>query len=156
MSKARPVSAGLVMVRRRPSLRFLLVHPGGPFYAKRDDHVWSIPKGLPDEGEALLDAAKRELREETGHEPPEGGYISLGFVKQTRKDVHAWAFVDEDWDPTTLISARFEMEWPPRSGKRASFPEADRAAFFTLEEAAPRVVRAQLVLLERAHTAFAP
>ena len=151
---ARPLSAGLVMVRPGAALRFLLLHPGGPFYAKREDHVWSIPKGLPEQGETLLDAARREMREETGYEPPSTGLVSLGFVKQSAKDVHAWAFADAEWDPASLVSGTFEMEWPPRSGRKQSFPEADRGAFFTLAEAAPRVVKAQLSLLERAAEAF--
>ena len=147
---SRPISAGLLMVRSSAPLRFLLVHPGGPWFAKREDHVWSLPKGLPAPGEALLDAAKREMREETGYTPPADGYVSLGFVKQSRKDVHAWAFFENTWDPKSLVSESFDMEWPPRSGRTASFPEVDRGALFTLAEAAPRIVRAQLVFLERA------
>ena len=147
---ARVISAGLVMVRRGPPLRFLLVHPGGPFYTRREDHVWSIPKGLPAPGETLLEAARREMREETGFAPPESGYLDLGVVKQSRKDVHAWAFVDEGWDPAGLVSETFELEWPPRSGRTIQVPEVDRAGFFTLEEAGPRIIVAQLELLERA------
>lgn len=146
----RAVSAGLLMVRVGPPARFLLVHPGGPFYRNRNDHVWSIPKGLPDQGESLLACARREMREEIGFEPPEAGFLDLGVVQQTKKDVHGWAFREEHWDPSTLVSETFEMEWPPRSGTLARFPEVDRAAFFTLEEAAPRIVKAQLGLLERA------
>jgi len=146
----RVISAGLLMVRVGSPTRYLLVHPGGPFYRKRDDHVWSIPKGLTEAGESLLECARREMREETGFEPPTEGYVDLGVVKQSKKDVHGWAFRDDHWDPATLVSETFELEWPPRSGTTARFPEADRAAFFTLEEAAPRIVRAQLGLLERA------
>lgn len=146
----RAQSAGLVMVRVGSPTRYLLVHPGGPYFRKREDHVWSIPKGLPEDGESLRDCARREMREETGYEPPLEGYVELGFVRQSRKDVHAWAFRDDDWDPATLVSQPFELEWPPKSGKRGSFPEVDRGAFFTLAEAGPRVVKAQLELLERA------
>jgi len=138
------------MVRVGSPARFLLVHPGGPYFRKRDDHVWSIPKGLPEKGEALIECARREMREETGYEPPTEGFVDLGAVQQSRKDVHAWAFREDHWDPATLVSELFELEWPPKSGKRASFPEVDRGAFFTLEEAAPRIVKAQLALLERA------
>jgi len=136
------------MVRVGPPARYLLVHPGGPFYRTRDDHVWSIPKGLPEADESLLACARREMREETGYAPPAEGYVDLGVVKQSKKDVHGWAFREEDWDPATLVSEPFELEWPPRSGTMVSFPEADRGAFFTLEEATPRIVKAQLGLLE--------
>ena len=146
----RPTSAGLVMVRVGSPARFLLLHPGGPYFRKRDDRVWSIPKGLPEEGEALLDCARREMREETGYEPPTDGFVDLGEVRQSKKDVRAWAFRNDEWDPASLVSEPFELEWPPRSGQMASFPEVDRGAFFTLEEAAPRIVKAQLELIERA------
>jgi len=138
------------MVRVASPARFLLVHPGGPYFRNRDEHVWSIPKGLPEAGESLLDCARREMREETGYASPQGGYVDLGEVRQSRKDVRAWAFREDGWDPADLVSEHFELEWPPRSGKRASFPEVDRGAFFTLAEAAPRIVKAQLELLERA------
>lgn len=146
----RPIAAGLVMVRVGSPARYLLVHPGGPYYRRQDEHVWSIPKGLPEAGEALFDCARREMREETGFEPPTEGYVELGVVRQSNKNVHAWAFREDRWDPATLVSEPFELEWPPRSGQRASFPEVDRGAFFTLEEAAPKIVKAQLALLERA------
>ncbi len=138
------------MVRVGSPARFLLVHPGGPYFRRREDHVWSIPKGLPEQGESLFECARREMREETGYEPPTQGYVDLGVVRQSRKDVHAWAFRDDDWDPADLVSEPFELEWPPKSGTMASFPEVDRAAFFTLEEAAPRIVKAQLELIARA------
>jgi len=141
-------SAGIVMFRRRASIEVLLVHPGGPFFARRDDGVWSIPKGLPNTDEDLLSAAKREFREETGISAPPSGYVELGMVQQTNKRVHAWAF-EGDFDPTNLISNTFELEWPPRSGQRRSFPEVDRADFFTLEAAQPKIIAAQMELLER-------
>jgi len=141
-------SAGIVMFRRRASIEVLLVHPGGPFFARRDDGVWSIPKGLPNADEDLLSAAKREFCEETGISAPPSGYVELGMVQQTNKRVHAWAF-EGDFDPGTLISNTFELEWPPRSGQRHSFPEVDRADFFTLEAARPKIIAAQMELLER-------
>ena len=110
-------SAGFVMYRRRDSIEVLLVHPGGPYYASRDDGVWSIPKGVPSGDEDLLSTARREFEEETGISVPSSGYVALGMVQQTNKRVHAWAF-EGDVDPRTLISNTFELEWPPRSGQQ--------------------------------------
>jgi len=146
-------AAGLLVVRELEELEFLLVHPGGPFFARKDEHVWSVPKGLIDEGEEPLPAALREFREELGMPPPEGEYLSLGSVRQSRKVVHAWA-VRGDLDVEEIDSNLFEMEWPPRSGKMQSFPEVDRAHYFTLAEAAPRIVKAQKELLDRALELF--
>lgn len=140
------VSAGLVMVRGSD---VLLVHPGGPFFANKDTGVWSIPKGLVDPGEDLLSTARREFEEETGFRPPDDGYVALGFGKQSRKIVHAWAFRG-DWDPTQLASNEFEMEWPRGSGNMRRFPEADAAAFYSLAEARSKAVKGQVGLLERA------
>ncbi len=145
-------AAGLVMVSGD---KVLLVHPGGPYHRHRDEGVWSIPKGLVEPGEDRLAAARREFEEETGHHPPEEGLVPLGSIRQSRKVVHAWAFVD-DWDPRELVSNEFELEWPPRSGHVERFPEVDRAALFTLAEARRKAVRAQLPLLERALAAFGP
>lgn len=145
-------SAGLVMYRHRCCLEVLLVHPGGPYYVNLDD-VWSIPKGMPDKDEDLLSAARREFQEETGFSAPPAKYppseyLTLGAVRQTNKLVHAWAF-EGSVDPTTLVSNTFELEWPPRSGRKQSFPEVDRGDFFTLEAARPKIVTAQMELLER-------
>lgn len=142
----RATAAGLVMVSGD---KVLLVHPGGPYHRRRDEGVWSIPKGLAEPGEDLLVAARREFEEETGHRPPEDGLVPLGSIKQARKTVYAWGFAGQ-WDPRELSSNEFELEWPPGSGRRARFPEVDRAAFFTLEEARRKAVPAQLPLLERA------
>jgi predicted NUDIX family NTP pyrophosphohydrolase len=142
----KKVSAGLVMVRGD---EVLLVHPGGPFFKNKDAGAWSIPKGLVDPGEDLLATARREFEEETGFRPPEGGYVSLGFGKQSRKIVHAWAFRG-DWDPSKLASNEFEMEWPRGSGKMRRFPEADAAAFYSLDQARIKAVKGQVGLLERA------
>ena len=141
-------SAGLLMYRRRgTTLEVLLVHPGGPFWASRDAGAWTLPKGELNDGEAALDAARREFTEETGV-VPEGPFLALTPVRQKAgKVVHAWAFAG-DCDPAQLTSNEFTMEWPPRSGKYASFPEVDRAAFFTIAAARDKINPAQLALLE--------
>jgi len=142
------ISAGLVMLDGAG--RVLLVHPGGPFFKKRDAGVWSIPKGLCAPGEAPEAAARREFFEELGFAPPESAMFSLGSVKQNGgKTVHAWAFVGQ-WDPAQLVSNEFELEWPPRSGKLQRFPEVDRAEFFDAATAAEKIIVAQLPLIQRA------
>jgi predicted NUDIX family NTP pyrophosphohydrolase len=128
----------------------LLVHPGGPFFARKDLGAWTIPKGLVEDGEELLDAARREFEEETGFSAAADEYFPLGSVRQKGgKIVHAWAFLG-DCDPAGLTSNMFEFEWPPRSGKRASFPEADRAELFDLERARAKILPAQRELIDRA------
>ena len=113
----------------------LLVHPGGPLWARKDEGAWSIPKGEVEQDEDALAAARREVGEETGANPS-GPFIALPPVRQTGgKIVHVWA-VESDFDPASLTSNLFEIEWPPRSGKIRSFPEVDRAAWFDLETAA--------------------
>ena len=125
----------------------LLVHPGGPFWRRKDLGAWTIPKGEVQPGEELLAAARREFHEETGW-PVRGEVISLGQVRQaSRKVVHAWA-VEGQFDPAALNSNTFEMEWPPRSGKMTTFPEADKAAWFGIEEARRRILPAQSPLLD--------
>ena len=143
-------SAGIVVFKRKDArLEVLLVHPGGPLWKNKDTGAWSIPKGEPEEGEELLSAAQRELREEIGLEP-NGDLKDLGSIQQKGgKTVHAWAFeVDADM-VVAQVSNSFELEWPPRSGKRQTFPEIDRAEFFSLEEAAIRINQAQRAFLER-------
>jgi predicted NUDIX family NTP pyrophosphohydrolase len=142
------VSAGLLLYRFRDGrLQVLLVHPGGPFFRNKDLGAWSIPKGEPDEGEPLLEVAKREFREETGF-VVDGEYLELTAVKQKAgKVVHAWA-LEGDCDPAALRSNTFPLEWPPRSGKRVEFPEVDRAEFFELETAREKINPAQSALLE--------
>ncbi|MEM9067355.1 MAG: NUDIX domain-containing protein [Myxococcota bacterium] len=142
----KPVAAGLVMVSEG---KVLLVHPGGPYFKRRDAGIWSIPKGLVDPGEDYLVAARREFEEETGFRPPPGGYVSLGVGTQSKKIVHAWAF-EGTWDPSELRSNTFELEWPPKSGSTATFPEVDRAAFFELSVAREKAIKGQIPLLERA------
>ena len=168
------ISAGLLLYRRRPdpesgdlTLEVLLVHPGGPYWAKKDAGAWSIPKGEaePDElgtlpatvaaakarnraaGVDLLAVARREVREETGLEP-EGPFQPLGGVKaHHHKLIYAWA-VQHDCDPETLTSNTFTIPWPPRSGRQAEFPEVDRAAWFDLEAARQAIVPAQRRFLD--------
>jgi predicted NUDIX family NTP pyrophosphohydrolase len=148
-------SAGLLMyrVRDRP-LEVFLAHPGGPLFAKKDAGHWSIPKGEVEPGEELLAAAIREFREETGVEP-RGDFLDLGAIRQKGgKTVYAWAFRG-DWDETRpLQSNTFPLEWPPGSGKVRSFPEIDRAGFFTIAEARKRLKEAQHPFLDRLQTAL--
>jgi predicted NUDIX family NTP pyrophosphohydrolase len=130
--------------------RVLLVHPGGPFYKRRDAGVWSIPKGLSEPGEAPIDAARREFREELGFDPQPKELFDLGQVKQSGgKLVQAWAFAGE-WDPARIASLTFELEWPPNSGKREAFPEVDRAEFFEGPVAEEKIIVAQRPLIQRA------
>ncbi|KWV60916.1 NUDIX hydrolase [Bradyrhizobium macuxiense] len=140
-------SAGLLMFRRaRGGPEVLLVHPGGPFWAKKDDGAWSIPKGLYQDDEDPLVAAKREFEEETGQRPA-GVFIALGVFKQPGgKQVSAWAFEGE-FDLASFKSNIFELEWPPKSGRLAEFPEADRAAWFPIEDALRKVTKGQVAIL---------
>ncbi len=140
-------SAGILLYRRAGSLcEVLLVHPGGPFWAKKDDGAWSIPKGLIEPGEDPLQAAKREFAEETGF-VPEGEYVPLGVFRQADgKLVHAWA-VRGDFDPRQLKSNTFAMEWPPKSGRMREFPEVDRAAWFAPEAALRKITKGQRPML---------
>jgi predicted NUDIX family NTP pyrophosphohydrolase len=141
-------SAGLLLYRRPAGrLEVLLVHPGGPFWQKKDLGAWSIPKGELADGEDALAAARREFREETGREVA-GPFVPLTPVKQPGgKIVHAWA-VEGDFDPRALTSNTFSLEWPPRSGRHREFPEVDRAAWFDLDEAKRRINRGQAPLLD--------
>jgi predicted NUDIX family NTP pyrophosphohydrolase len=148
------LSAGLLMYRGAgANTEVLLVHPGGPFWAKKDAGTWSIPKGIPDPGEDLLAAARREFREETGF-IAEGEFLPLGAFKQPGgKIVHAWA-VEGDCDPSKLVSNSFEMEWPPRSGKRARFPEIDRAGWFRGTEALVKILAGQRPIVIEAYASL--
>jgi len=147
--KRRKESSGLLLFRRRGSaVEVLLGHPGGPFWRRRDEGAWTIPKGGSDEGEDALKAARREFEEETGYLPP-GDAISLGSSRQPGgKLVHVWA-VEDDWSPDELRSNTFALEWPPRSGEVRDFPELDRAAWFALGEARSKVLKGQVVFLDR-------
>lgn len=141
-------SAGLLLFRRRGAdIEVLLAHPGGPLWTHKDAGAWTIPKGEIHEGEAPLAAACREFIEETGFPCP-GPFIALTPIRQRAgKIVHAWAFAG-DCDPAGLRSNTFTMEWPPRSGQMAAFPEIDRAAFFSLAAARAKINPAQCALLD--------
>jgi len=132
-------SAGILVYRRRPAgLEVFLVHPGGPFWAKKDLGAWSIPKGEFGDAESALDAARREFTEETG-QMIDGEFLTLTPSKQpSRKIVHGFA-VEGDVDADNIVSNEFDMEWPPRSGVRQRFPEIDRGAWFAIGEAKKRV-----------------
>ena len=126
----------------------LLVHPGGPFWQKKDDGAWTIPKGEFDDDEDPLKAAQREFEEETGSAPPDGEFLPLKPIKQTSgKAVYAWA-INGDFDPTKLRSNMFPMEWPPNSGKLQQFPEIDRAAWLTPEIAKRKILKGQVPLID--------
>ena len=142
------VSAGLLMYRIDDgNLQILVAHPGGPFFKNKDEGIWSIPKGEPDDEEVLLEAARREFEEETGVKPS-GPFVALAPVKQKGgKVVHAWAF-EGDCDPTAIVSNTFTMEWPPKSGQQIEFPEIDRAEFFDLETARQKINPAQAGLID--------
>jgi len=145
-------SAGILLFRRNGgSPQFLLVHPGGPFWAKKDGGAWSIPKGQIEDEEEPRACAMRELEEELGWAPeldPEQ-LIELGRVRQKAgKVVEAWA-AEAEFDPATIASNTFTMEWPPRSGKQQEFPEVDRAGWFGLEAAREKILPAQAEFLDR-------
>jgi predicted NUDIX family NTP pyrophosphohydrolase len=139
-----------VLFRERDgALEVLLGHMGGPFWARKDEGAWSIPKGELLDGEDPLAGARREFAEELGHPPPEGEILSLGEIRQKAgKRVIAFA-VRGDFDPADLVPGTFEMQWPPRSGRTQSFPELDRVAWFDLAAAKAKVVKGQISLLHR-------
>jgi len=143
----KEISAGILSFRRPGEIEVLLGHPGGPYWQNKDAGVWTIPKGLVDPGEELLAAARREFTEETGFVAREP-FLPLAPVKQkSGKLVHAFA-CEGDFDPEKLVCNTFEIEWPPRSGKRATFPEIDRVAWFALETAREKILAYQLPWLD--------
>ncbi len=152
---ATRTSAGIILYRRiGDGLEVLLAHPGGPFFAKRDAGAWSVPKGEPDGDEPMFTVAQREFAEETGHPVPDGPLVELGsIVQKGGKVVHAWA-VEGDLDPDVAQSNTFEMEWPPKSGRKVAFPEIDRVAWFDPAEARVRIKPTQIPLLERLEIAL--
>jgi predicted NUDIX family NTP pyrophosphohydrolase len=136
-------SAGLLLWRKRNvKVEVLLVHPGGPFWAKKDKQVWSIPKGELGKGEDKLTAAKREFQEEVGLAMPAGDYYELEPVKQSNKVIYAWA-VEADLDASAIKSNRITIEWPPRSGKHIAIPEVDKAEWCSLPKAREKLVKGQ-------------
>ena len=144
------VSAGLLMYRHRDeNVQVFLAHPGGPFFRRKDDGHWTIPKGEQNPGEPLLETAMREFGEEVGLKPG-GHFIELGCIRQKGgKTVYAWAF-EGDWDESwPLRSSTFKMEWPPESGQTQAFPEVDRAKFFSLDAARHKLKETQWPLVER-------
>jgi predicted NUDIX family NTP pyrophosphohydrolase len=146
MRRTMQISAGLLAFRRQPGLEVLLAHPGGPFWAKKDDGAWTIPKGLVEPGDDLITAARREFTEETNL-AASGAMIALAPVNQkSGKVVHAFAF-EADFDLAPFASNTFEIEWPPKSGKRRSFPEIDRIAYFTVPDAMIKIIAYQQPLL---------
>ena len=147
------ISAGLLMCRwRGEDLEYFLVHPGGPFFKNKDAGVWSIPKGIPENGEELLDAAVREFREETGINPSPPYYKLSNIRQKNGKTVHAWAFLG-NWNPEIGIHSNlFKLEWPPRSGKFQEFPEQDKAAWLDFDRARVAINPAQVALLEEARS----
>ena len=138
----------LLFQRTEGGLRILLAHPGGPFWAGKDDGAWSIPKGLPEEGETALETARREFREETGFKV-EGRFIPLGELKQPGgKTIHAWA-LEHDLDVTRIRSNTFSLEWPRLSGNVREYPEIDEGRWFSLEEARQKITAGQAGFLDR-------
>jgi predicted NUDIX family NTP pyrophosphohydrolase len=143
-------SAGILLYRRRDGVReVLLVHPGGPFWAKRDAGAWSIPKGEYADGEEPRACALREFEEELGTPLAAQELVELGSVRQRNGKVVTAFAAEGDLDPESVRSNTFELEWPPRSGRRQEFPEVDRAGWFTLEQAREKLIPAQAGLLDR-------
>jgi predicted NUDIX family NTP pyrophosphohydrolase len=143
-------SAGLIVFRERAVLlEVLLGHMGGPFWARKEEGAWSIPKGELEHGEEPLEAALREFEEELGHAPPQGPLLDLGEIRQKAGKVVVAFAVEGDFDPAQLRPGMFEMQWPPRSGTVRSFPEVDRVAWFDVETAKRKIVQGQVALLER-------
>lgn len=144
------ISAGVLLYRRRAtSVQVFLVHPGGPYWAKKDEGAWSVPKGLVDPDETELACARREFQEETGFVAPVGQEQDLGsFRLPSGKRLHVWA-VEGDCNPEALSSNSFELEWPPHSGHRAAFPEVDRGAWFDQGPSLRKITPGQRPVLER-------
>ncbi len=153
MGRSKEISAGLLAFRRRNGLEVLLAHPGGPFWARKDDGAWTIPKGLVEPGDDLVAAARREFSEETNL-TAYGDLIALEPVNQkSGKRVHAFA-CEADFDLKDFTSNMFELEWPPKSGRRQSFPEIDRIAYFALPVAMTKIVAYQQPFLRELERRF--
>ncbi|AYK13890.1 MAG: NUDIX domain-containing protein [Methanosarcina flavescens] len=147
-------SYGILLFRfRNERLEVMLVHPGGPFWTKKDEGAWSIPKGLPEGHETPLDTAKREFKEETGFEV-DGEFIDLGELNQpSKKIVHVWA-LERDLDVTSVVSNTFKLEWPKNSGKIQEFPEVDKAGWFDIELARKKIRKGQIGFIDRLMSAI--
>jgi predicted NUDIX family NTP pyrophosphohydrolase len=146
VSRRSETSAGILAFRRKPAIELLLAHPGGPYWRNKDDGAWSIPKGNVESGD-LLTCAKREFNEETGLSAA-GPFIALKPLRQkSGKTVHAFA-MEADFDLGTFSSNLFEMEWPPRSGKRQNFPEIDRIAYFSVARARRKILPGQRAFID--------
>jgi predicted NUDIX family NTP pyrophosphohydrolase len=142
-------SAGLLLFRRGGALEVLLAHMGGPFWARKDERAWSIPKGEYAPDEDAFDAARREFAEELGSPAPDADYLDLGTERLPGgKRLHVWA-AEADLDPSTVVSNTFELVWPPRSGRTRSFPEIDRADWFAPDVARSKLVAGQVPFLDR-------
>jgi predicted NUDIX family NTP pyrophosphohydrolase len=151
MSRKLEISAGILAYRRARAVEVLLAHPGGPFWTKKDAGAWTIPKGLANDGEDLLATARREFTEETGF-VARAPFVPLGAAKQkSGKTVHAFA-CEGDFDPAQLAGNTFEIEWPPKSGRRGSFPEIDRVNWFGLAAARVKILTYQLPFLAELET----
>jgi predicted NUDIX family NTP pyrophosphohydrolase len=155
--KSGRTSAGILLWRRRADrVEVLLAHQGGPFWIKKDLGHWTIPKGEVEPGEELVDVARREFQEETGHMVGDVALVDLGQIRQkSGKTVFAWG-ANGDLDPSTAVSNTYDMEWPPRSGRIQSFPEIDRVEWFDLGEARRRLKAAQVPFLDRLEPTIAP
>jgi predicted NUDIX family NTP pyrophosphohydrolase len=150
---SKEISAGLLAYRRKNGLEVLLAHPGGPYWAKKDDGVWTLPKGLVEPGDELIAAARREFTEETNL-TAQGELTALAPVNQKNgKTVHAFAF-EADFDLARFASNEFQIEWPPKSGRQQSFPEIDRIAYFALPVAKAKILPYQQPLLEELERRF--
>jgi predicted NUDIX family NTP pyrophosphohydrolase len=141
-------SAGVLLYRRTPGLQVLLGHMGGPFWSRRDEGAWSIPKGEYGDGEEPLAAARREFEEELGSPVPSTALVPLGELRAGAKVLTVWA-AEGDLDADAIVSGTFPLEWPPRSGRVQHFPEVDRAAWFGLDDARVRLVTGQVPYLDR-------
>lgn len=150
-------SAGFLPFRRQPdgAVEIFIVHPGGPFWAGKDDGAWSVAKGEHEPGEDALAVAHREFVEEIGVEAPSGRRFDLGEVKQpSGKRIRVWAIEAPDFAVSTVVSNEFELEWPPRSSKIQRFPEVDRAEWIPLTAARPKLVKGQVEFLDRLMSAL--
>jgi predicted NUDIX family NTP pyrophosphohydrolase len=153
MGRSKEISAGVLAFRCRDGLEVLLAHPGGPFWARKDDGVWTIPKGLVEPGDDLVTAARREFAEETNLTAPDA-LIALNPVNQkSGKRVHAFA-CEADFDLAGFASNTFEIEWPPKSGRRQNFPEIDRICYFALPAAMTKIIAYQQPLLRELEQRF--